>query len=106
MIKKLSLYDFRDEWQHSSRKNSFSYEGLELLYDYLEELEPDYDLDIVELDSAYSESTPEDIATYWDIESAEGLEDEELSDAVISFLEDNGAFIGQTDKGTIVYKEF
>lgn len=106
MIKTLSLYDFRDEWANSSRKNSFSYEGLEVLYDYLEERDPSYDLDIVELDSAYSEATPEEIASDYDIDGAEDLEDEELAEVVKNHLQDTGAFIGETDKGTIVYQEF
>jgi len=106
MIKTLSLYDFRNEWANSSRKDSFSYEGLEVLFDYLEERDPTYDLDIVELDSAYSEATPEEISQDYDIDGAEGLEDEELADAVMDYLRDTGAFVGATDQGTFIYQEF
>jgi hypothetical protein len=55
MIKTVSLHDFRTEWAlNQSRGTSFSYEGLEILYDFLEEVEPDHDLDIVALDCTYA----------------------------------------------------
>ena len=49
MIKTISEYDFIREWETSSRKDSFSYEGLRVLYEYLSEFE-DLELDIIAID--------------------------------------------------------
>jgi len=104
MIKTLSLYDFRNEWANSSRKNSFSYEGLELLYDHLEENDPQYDLDIVELDSLFTEATPEEIEQDYDIDGLEdAADDEEREQIIMDFLENETTVLGKTDKGTIVF---
>lgn len=104
MIKTLSLYDFRNEWANSSRKNSFSYEGLGLLFDHLEETDPQYDLDIVELDSSFTEATPDEIAQDYDIDGLEdAADDEEREQVIMDFLENSTTVVGKTDKGTIVF---
>ncbi len=53
---------FRDEFAHMGRKEQFSYEALGLLFEYLEEVAPDYSLDVIELCCDYAEGTVEDIA--------------------------------------------
>jgi hypothetical protein len=106
MIKTLSLYDFRDAWANSSRKDSFSYEGLEIIYDYLEEIDPDYDLDIIGLDCELAEQTAEEIAQDYDIDGAEGLDGEELADAVRNYLQDETTLLGETSAGTFIYVQF
>jgi hypothetical protein len=107
MIMTLSLSDFRTEWARSDRKNSFSYEGLEVLFDFLEETHPNYDLDIVELDSAYTEATPEEIAKDYSYTlDIDGLDDEELFKTVLEFLENKTTVAGITEQGTILYMEF
>ena len=35
----LSVYDFRDAFHKAGRKDQFSYDGLEILHRYFEELE-------------------------------------------------------------------
>jgi NAD(P)-dependent dehydrogenase (short-subunit alcohol dehydrogenase family) len=48
------------------RKDQFSYEGLELIFDYIEEYEQEtgeqIELDVIALCCEWSEDTPEDIA--------------------------------------------
>ena len=54
MKQTISLHDFRQAFQ-SIRPDSFSYEGLEALYDFLEEVDPDYDLDVIALCCDFTE---------------------------------------------------
>lgn len=107
MIKTVSLHDFRTEWALSqSRGKSFSYEGLEILYDFLEEVEPDHDLDIVALDCAYAESDLEDLIRDYgyalDAEPEEELTLEDFKD----YIERESTVLGTTSQGTIVYVQF
>ena len=87
---------FRDAFFYAGRKDQFSYDGLGLLFDFLEEVDPDYDLDVVELCCTYAESTPEQIAKDCSID---------VSD-VMEFLERHSTVVGTTAAGTIVYAQF
>ena len=100
----LSLYDFRTEWARSSRKNSFSYNGLELLYDHLEETDPDYDLDIVELDSSWTEAGIDQILNDYDLDLNPKIEN--ALERALEALNDKTIALGITSEDTIVFLEF
>jgi len=96
---------FRDEFHRAGRKDQFSYEGLGLLFDYLEEIDPDYDLDVVALCCDYSEGEPLEILESYGIE----LNDEEKEDAIpvaMAYLENHTSVIGLTSSGSIIYAQF
>lgn len=100
----LSLYDFRTEWARSTRKDSFSYDGLELLYDHLEETDPDYDLDIVELDSSWTEAGIDQILNDYDLDLNSKIEN--ALERALEALNDKTIALGITSEGTIVFLEF
>jgi len=83
------------------REGQFSYEGLGLLFDYLEELDPDAELDVIAICCDYAESTPEEIIESYGIEY-DG-EKPEAMEAAIAYLEANTSIIGTTSTGSIVY---
>jgi hypothetical protein len=87
---------FRDAFFYAGRKDQFSYEGLGLLFEFLEELEPSYELDVIDLCCTYAESTPEQIADSYNIEL----------DDVMEYLERHSTIVGTTAAGTIVYAQF
>ena len=95
MKQTVTLAHFRDTFTHADRGNNFTYEGLELLFGYLEEIDPDYELDVVELCCGYSESTEDDIRAQYKIDT----------DDVEEVLQDNTAYIGRTPSG-FVYQDF
>ena len=102
MIQTINLYQFRDAFQRHSRKN-FSYDGLEVLFDYLEECDPDYDLDVVELCCEYAEDSALSIAAQYGIEAED---EDELHSAVMEYLFENTSVAGVTKDGDIVYAQF
>ena len=100
-------HQFRDEFQ-SIRPNNFSYEGLGILFDYLEEFENDtgeeLELDIIALCCDYNEETLEEIINNYDIEIDE---EEDKLDQVKYFLEQNTSIVGVLDdEETIIYQVF
>ena len=107
---KTSVYlsDFRDTFQ-SVRPDNFSWEGLEILFNYLEELEQDtgieMELDVIAICCDYSEATWAQIADGHEIDLTECEDDEEKEAAVIEYLEDEGQLIGKTSS-SIVYRDF
>ena len=108
MKQTINLSQFRDEF-NSIRPNNFSYEGLEILFDYLEEMEPDLDLDVIALCCDYSEMTLEEIYdAYPDVLDLIDMDRPRAStySIVVDYLNDNGSYCGDTPQGTFVFQQF
>jgi hypothetical protein len=117
IVKTVNLHDFRDAFRNAGRSSSFTYEGLEVLFDYLEGLSEDMgepiELDVISFCCGYSEDTPEEIAEQYDInlpEREEWMDDhdyiEEVKEVVLDYLHENTTVCGVTESGTIVYADF
>ena len=106
-----NVYQFRDAFHNAGRSTQFSYEGLELLFNYLEEVDSDYELDVVALCCDYSEDSVATIARDYSIDLNDAdPEDDDYADQcqalVIDYLNDNGSVVGVTPSGLIVYVQF
>ena len=55
MKKTITKSNFIDEFARMGRTANFTIESREVLFDYLEETSPDYELDIIELCCSFSE---------------------------------------------------
>ena len=103
------LSDFRDAFHRANRGTQFSYEGLEILFDYFEQLEQDtgeeMELDVIAIGCEYAEDDPRGIAENYGIDN-EGMDDEETSETVQDYLTNEGVYIGTTSEGNIVYVQF
>ena len=101
----VSLYDFREAFRTMGRAEQFSYEGLEVLFDYLEQYEEDtgeeLELDVVALCCDFYEDTVEAIAANYSIDLTECEDQDEKAEAVREYLEANGAFVGATAGGFV-----
>jgi hypothetical protein len=96
---------FRDQFAAHGRKDQFSYEALGVLFDYLEEVAPEYELDVIELCCEYSEEMPSEIAVSYGVE-VDSEDDGEILDAVMAYLDDKTSVVGVTSSGAIVYACF
>ena len=109
-----NVYHFREAFRLAGRMDQFSYEGLEVLFDYLDNLSEDtgetIELDPVALCCDYSEDTFEDIAANYRIDltdrDGETIEDEEeIKRIVLDYLNNNTVVCGVTGT-TAVYAAF
>ena len=106
----ISQYDFRRAFQEC-RPDNFSYDGLKVLFEYLEEYEMDtgdeLELDVIGLCCDFAESTWQAIASDYDssIELDKTKNEDEQKVQVLDFLADQGALIGETSD-SIVYRQF
>jgi predicted ArsR family transcriptional regulator len=101
------LDDFRTAFHRMGRGEQFTYSGLEILFDYLAELEhceEEYELDVIALCCDFAESEPRAIAEDYRID-VRGLNDEETAEAVREYLDCEGVLVGETDS-TIIYRQF
>ena len=106
----ISQYDFRRAFQEC-RPDNFSYDGLKVLFEYLEEYEMDIgeelELDVIGLCCDFAEATWQTIASDYDssIELDINENEDEQKAQVLDFLADQGALIGETSN-SIVYRQF
>ena len=106
----VDIYQFRNEFQ-AIRPNNFSYEGLTVLFDYLEEYESscgeELELDVIALCCDFSEDHYEDIAANYDIDLSDCDDDEDKLQAVKDHLNDEGyGYCGVTEENNVVYRAF
>ena len=107
----VNLYDFRDAFNRMGRADAFSYEGLEILFNGLEEYEDDtgeeVELDVIALCCDFTEMTlNEIIQSYHDLFDEDRLEDDDAYDYVRDVLANNTWVLGVTDKHTFVFRQF
>jgi hypothetical protein len=104
----VTLSSFKQAFQDAKRGDHFSWEGLEVLFDFLEEQEEDtgteMELDVSALCWEFVEETPEAIAAAFGITSAAGTDITE--DEVMDWLQDRTMVVGKTLSGIIYHRGF
>lgn len=106
MKQTIGLSQFRDAFKAADRGEQFSYDALGLLFNYMEELNPDYELDVIELCCEYSEDSLEEIIENYGIEVNSNDSEEDQLQQVKDFLESATVMVGITSIGAIVYAQF
>jgi hypothetical protein len=99
---------FRDEFHRCGRGEQFSYEGLGILFDYLDDMGEDVELDVIALCCDFAEDTWDQITTNYsfDIDSLDGLDEDEKIEVVRAYLEENTTIVGESSHGVFVYHQF
>ena len=112
MYQTVTFEDFRDAFRAYDRMPNFTYDGARILFDYLEALEDDIgekiELDVIALCCEYAEDMPLDIAEYYGLyDKIEKLDcDGDIHKAIVTCLEDEDVYIGTTEAGAIVFRQF
>jgi hypothetical protein len=105
MYQTINLYKFRDAFQEIYPSN-FTYEGLEVLFDFLTSIEDDenqIELDVIGFCCEYCEMTVQEIMDAYKIDV--DLE-KPLDIQVYEYLEAETTVCGETLVGTIVFQQF
>ena len=109
MFTRINVYQFRDEFTLANRKDQFSYEGLGILFEYLEQVEDEtgepIELDVIALCCDYNEDKWLDVAKNYSIDVSHCEDDDELRETVLDDLNDNTAVCGYDDD-IVVYACF
>ena len=102
-----NVSQFREAFRLAGRMDQFSYEGLEVLFDYLENLSEDtgepIELDVVALCCEYYESSIEELIDNYNIDLSEVDKDDpdSIIEVVREYLEDNTSVCGKVSGGFI-----
>ena len=118
IVMTLDKHDFADAFKRYNRQDNFSHEGLEVLFDYLDQISDDtgepIELDVVGLCCEYYESSTEELIESYNIEidldscidAQDQDEVEEIKrEAVREYLEKNTSVCGEV-VGGFVYAAF
>ena len=110
IVQTLSKSSFIDAFKQSSRKDQFSYEALEAIFDYLEEYsdstgEP-VELDIVGICCDWAEEGWEGIAKDYVVDLSDCESEQDKIEAVRDFLYDNTQCVMLSDGESFVYIAF
>jgi hypothetical protein len=109
MIKTISIYDFRDAFKAAGRGEQFSYDGLEVIFDYIKSYEQDTgeqtELDVIALCCEWAEDDYKSVAEQYDID-IDGLDEDDAIAAVLEHLEENTARASSVNDTDIVYVQF
>ena len=103
----LSVSDFRDAFIRMERKNQFSYQAYGLIYDFLEEVDPDWELDVIAVCCDFDEQAPVDIAYMYGIDISEcNGDDDEILETVLIYLHNETTVVGTTNEGNIIFIQY
>ena len=104
-----NVHQFREAFRIAGRGDQFSHEGLEVLFDYLDNLSDDIgepiELDVVALCCDYYESSIEELIDAYDIDPPEDDDPDSIIEVVREYLENNTAVCGEVNGG-FVYAAF
>lgn len=109
IVQTLSKSSFIDAFEQSSRKDQFSYEALEAIFDYLEEYSDstgeNVEFDIVGICCEWAEMTWQDVAMSYGVDLSQCTDDDERMGEIESFLCDNTQFL-ELSSGVFVFQQF
>jgi hypothetical protein len=109
IVQTLNKSSFIDAFKQSSRKDQFSYEALEAIFDYLEDYSDStgeaVELDIVAICCEWAEMTWKEIAVSYDVDLSSCEDDDERIGEIESFLCDNTQWCALSE-GSFVFVQF
>lgn len=98
---------FRNAFRRAGRGDVFSIDALTLIYECLQDVELDVELDVVGICCEFEENTARElIADHALVEEGEELSDHEIFERIEAFLSSETRFLGVTPSGTFVYVAF
>ena len=109
IVKTFDENDFINEFKACNRQDNFSYKGLRVMFDALNELANDcemvIEMDVIALCCDYNELSIDDVINDYDIDlSDESFDDK--TDLVIDYLHDHTMVLGNYDIDGIDYVLF
>lgn len=99
IYQQVTFQDFRDAFRNYDRLDTFSYEGSRILFDYLDDMCEDWELDVIALCCEFVEMTEQEVRENYDISNDESVED---------YLQDNtficGSYTNENSETVFVFQ--
>ena len=106
-----TVSQFRDQFHRCGRGSQFSYEALEMLFNYFNDINEDVELDVIGVCCEYTEMTLDEVIDNYsvdgiDAETVTEQSEENLLAIVTDYLQNNTTLIGVTPHNTFVFVSF
>ena len=112
IVQTVNVHTFREAFKSIGRQHQFSYDGLEALYKFLEDMSEDTgepcELDVVGLCCDFSEDTYKDILSNYDLASFEEISelgDDEQMELIVERLNEETIVVYHDDE-KVLYQNF
>ena len=89
MKKTINLEDFVNEFR-AIRPQNFSYEGLEKIFNYLEESDSDMELDVIAICCDFSQCSLDEFIHWYLVDVADDASQQEKQEAITSRINQDG----------------
>ena len=106
MIQTVKFSDFCAAFHAHDRDDQFSYVGKRALFDYLDDLGGQIELDVIALCCDYIEMPVDDIIADYSIQIDDDSDEDAKLERVMDYLNDKTAVIGETNPGVILFANF
>lgn len=91
----INFSQFCDAFRDMDRNDNFSYAGKRALFDFLEEVAPDMELDVIALCCEYYEQDLDGVISDYGIDVSEAEDDDEKADIVEEYLQENTCLVAR-----------
>jgi hypothetical protein len=106
----IDFSDFREAFRNHDRDNSYTREGLMMLFEYFEQYEEEtgqeIELDVIAICCDYDENHWEDVASNYRIDLTDCEDEDDKIEAVRDYLTNNTSLVGEPLAGTFLYVAF
>lgn len=109
MKQTVNVYSFRDAFHRMDRGDQFSYEGLGEIFEYLEEVNPDMELDVIAICCDFSQCSLDEFLDAYEVDADidDQSTDEEKAEAITEYIGRNGYWYALVEDGKeIVFENF
>jgi hypothetical protein len=106
MKQTVNLESFMQAFHSYNRYEQFGYQALKVLFEYLEECDPDMELDVIALCCDYACETWQGVASDYDIDVDGVTDDVEGKEIVRDWLNEHTSIVGETDQGFVYCSAF
>lgn len=93
MFQTVTSSDFCNAFDRADRSANFSYKSRTALFEHLEDVAPDTELDVIALCCEYEESTPANCIDAYSIDLDDDMDDDEKLNAIIHHMSEHTSLV-------------
>lgn len=105
MKQTLDFSDFCNAFERYNRADNFTTAAKRIIFDYFEEVDENYELDVIAICCEFNEANAGDVINDYGLDYSEDATEEELNEIAREYLSENTCIIGETSS-TFIYAVF
>ncbi len=99
MLARINFHEFQKIMNRTYSGTSFDYDGLQILYDYFEEMNEDHIIDPVGICCNYSQMSFDEFCNYYPVD----ILDDDKKQSALDYIEYHSILVGHTDNSVVFH---